>query len=172
MANDAINTGQTCAKKKKLSKQEKGVRGEKIVKANLAKKGYTKVFAVQNGRNQGVDIIALNPHTDEVMVVEVKATALDEKWNKGKMNVLGLNPAQREGGRFFMVTRLRSATRSTCPDLKQSAKDAHKAIRKARSFDPSKLQYKRVDVYITQDGEFRGKKPREWKKKVKILNYE
>lgn len=71
--------------------------GEGYTRSNLQKLGYTEQIVVKNGPGHGVDIIARNPKTRQIIIAEVKTNGSE------------LSPDQRVGGPGYAMSRLQRA---------------------------------------------------------------
>ncbi len=131
-----------------------GALGEQSVVDALATQGYTEVLQVQNNSGHGVDVIARNPLTGDVKVIEVKA------------NSSRLNADQALGGESYAADRLRRAANGergygvppNPPNLPIEARRAQQWIEDAPNVD---YEVHRVQVNRTT-GEVNGTTVSTW----------
>lgn len=124
---EALAKGRTVITKdlKALSGNVVGDIGEGFVKGDLEKQGYTEVVQIQNAQGHGVDIIAHNPETGEVKVIEVKTTR--------KSRSLSLSKKQRMGGKKYTEDHITEARKGNYgPDAKAQAQKAKEWIQDAK----------------------------------------
>ncbi|WP_042226286.1 hypothetical protein, partial [Porphyromonas crevioricanis] len=98
-------------KKYRLREGEKlGDFGETIAKDYYRSLGYDEFYAVQNKSGNGVDIVARNSQTGDMVKAEVKTTQQDKLWNGGKTKEIPLSKDQRQmGGKHYTNDRLNRA---------------------------------------------------------------
>lgn len=152
----------------KMTQGEKlGDFGEKVAEDYYRSKGYDKFYEVQNASGNGVDIVARNSRTGDMIKVEVKATQQERLWNNGEPKEIPMSKDQREmKGKDYTNNRLNRAAREEdgYTDGKSSteAKEALKAQREAKK-NGSKVETEKLDIYVDQNGNMRGDPvPREW----------
>jgi len=138
--------------------------GERIVKEDLQAKGFDRFFEVQNASGNGVDIIAKNSKTGEIIAAEVKSTQQARYWDNGQMKNIPLSNDQKLGGESFTYDRLYKAINGedgyTDTHTQREASEAFEAIQQAKA--EGKLRFEKHDVYIDADGNQLGSLSRKW----------
>ncbi|MDY0907084.1 hypothetical protein [Pedobacter sp. CFBP9032] len=141
--------------------------GENVVKAMLESKGFNQFYEVQNKSGNGVDIVARNSKTGEIMKVEVKSTQQDKLWDNGNMKEIPLRGDQKTmGGEKYTNDRLNRAANEedgyTDGVSSKEAKAANEAIKEAE-FDGKPINNEKYDIYVDKNGDLRADpQPRGW----------
>ncbi len=107
---------------------------------NSKKTGYTDVVQIQNASGHGVDIIARNPDTGEVKVMEVKTTTVGASAK--------LSSAQKAGGKAYTESRLEEALGGNYGS--QAEADALKAQQWMKQAGPNNTRFEVQQVLLTQ----------------------
>jgi len=141
--------------------------GENVVKAMLESKGFDEFYEVQNKSGNGVDIVARNSKTGEIMKAEVKTTQQDRLWDNGNMKEIPLKGDQKTmGGEKYSNDRLNRAANEedgyTDGVSSKQAEAAQDAINQAK-MDGVPVKNEKYDVYVDQNGNLRAEpQPRGW----------
>lgn len=126
--------------------------GENVVKDKLKSEGYDTFYRVQNRSGNGVDIVAKNSKTGEMIIAEVKSTQQERLFGKE----LPLSKDQAKGGKEFSRSRLERASKKedgyTDGISSKEAKKALKDMYKAMDEQGAGITYKKYDVYVDGDG--------------------
>jgi hypothetical protein len=128
---------------------------ERIVEDMVRNEGYTDVFKVQNPSGNGVDIVARNPTTGDIVIIEVKSTQQGRLWDNGQMKEIPMTEAQKAGGESFSNSRLKRAAEGedgyTDGVSSEQAIKAQEAIEAAKG-NGSNVEYRKYDVYLDESG--------------------
>jgi Holliday junction resolvase-like predicted endonuclease len=139
--------------------EQLGKFGENVAQDHLRTRGYDEFFDVQNKSGNGVDIVARNSSTGDMMHQEVKTTQQDKLWNGGDTKPIPLSKEQKLSGAEYTDSRLNRAAKGdngyTDGVSTQQAKEAQDAIRDAE-LNGAKIEYEKVDVHVDKDGLLRG----------------
>jgi len=141
--------------------------GENVVKAMLESKGFDEFYEVQNKSGNGVDIVARNSKTGEIMKAEVKTTQQDRLWDNGNMKEIPLKGDQKTmGGEKYSNDRLNRAANEedgyTDGVSSKQAKAAKDAIKEAKD-EGTSINNEKYDIYVDQNGNLRADpQPRGW----------
>ena len=155
-------------KKYRLREGEKlGDFGETIAKDYYRSLGYDEFYAVQNKSGNGVDIVARNSQTGDMVKAEVKTTQQDKLWNGGKTKEIPLSKDQRQmGGEHYTNDRLnRAAKRDDGYTDGRSSEQAKEAIRMQEEAElkGAEVKTEKIDIYVNKEGTLRGNpKVRKW----------
>lgn len=147
--------------------QKLGDFGEDIAEDYYRAQGYDEFYAVQNRSGNGVDIVARNSETGDMVKVEVKTTRQDRLWNGGETREIPMSKDQRQmGGENYTNDRLNRAAKSedgyTDGHSSKQAKKALKDQRKAKKTG-AKVKTEKLDIYVDKTGKLRGKpEVRKW----------
>ena len=144
----------------KLKDGEKlGDFGENVAADMYKGKGYDEFYAVQNKSGNGVDVVARNSETGNMVKAEVKTTKQDRLWNDGNPREIPMSKAQKEmGGENYTNDRLNRAAKGedgyTDGVSSQQAKEALKMQEKAE-LSGAEVKTEKVDIYVDKDGNLR-----------------
>lgn len=128
---------------------------ERVVEDMLRGQGYDEFFQVQNRSGNGVDIVARNSLTGDMILAEVKGTQQIRLWDNGNMKDIPMTKDQQTGGESFSESRLERAAegedgytdgRSTI-----EAQRAQQAIEAAKE-NGANIEYHKYDVYVDENG--------------------
>ena len=148
--------------KYKLKDGEKlGDFGEDVVADMYKSKGYDEFYTVQNKSGNGVDVVARNSETGNMVKAEVKTTKQDRLWNDGNPREIPMSKAQKEmGGENYTNDRLNRAAKGEDGYTDGvSSQQAEKALEDQREaiLNGSEVKTEKVDIYVNKDGTLRDK---------------
>jgi hypothetical protein len=129
--------------------------GERVVRDMLENQGYDKFYQVQNNSGNGVDIVAQNTATGDIIIAEVKSTQQLRLWDSGNMKDLPMSDDQQAGGEAYSNDRLSRAANEedgyTDGRSTAEAQEAQEAIGAAKE-SGANIEYYKYDVYVDENG--------------------
>jgi Holliday junction resolvase-like predicted endonuclease len=144
----------------KQSQNEKlGDFGERVAKDYYRLKGYDEFFEVQNPSGNGVDIVARNSKTGDMIKVEVKTTRQEKLWNNGDTKEIPMSKDQKEmGGKEYTDDRLNRAaneddgyTDGVSSEQAEAALEAQTQAKKSGA----EIKTEKMDIYVDENGKLR-----------------
>lgn len=129
--------------------------------------GYDEFYAVQNKSGNGVDIVARNSQTGDMIKVEVKTTQQDKLWNNGEPKEIPLKGDQKTmGEESYTNDRLnRAANAEDGYTDGKSSQNAKKALemQEEAALNGSNVKTEKLDIYVDKEGNLRtDPTPRKW----------